>query len=104
MTASTAPLLRPMDATLDGYAWLPRMIDKSRAKRGGTIGSIVHPCPVDKRCLSRLGVDFSTFTEIVAGSASDGQVLAGLRRHGAAPAEDAWFDAVAYEEELQRAA
>jgi Domain of unknown function (DUF5069) len=100
----TAPLLRPMNATLDGYAWLPRMIDKSRAKRRGTLGSIVHPCPVDRRCLARLGVDFETFTEIVATSADDDEVLARLRRHGIASAEQAWFDAVAYEEELQRAA
>jgi hypothetical protein len=49
-----------MDATLNGYAWLPRMIDKSRAARAGT--------------------------------------------HGIASAADAWFDAVAYEDELQRAA
>jgi hypothetical protein len=93
-----------MDATLDGYAWLPRMIDKSRASRRGLLGSIVHPCPVDKRCLARLGVELSTFTEIVASSESDEGVLAGLRRHGIAPADEAWFDAVAYEEELQRAA
>ena len=104
MTASLTPLLRPMDATLDGYAWLPRMIDKSRAKHRGTLGSIVHPCPIDKRCLARLGVAFSAFTEIVAVSSTDEEVLAGLRRHGIAPAQDAWFDAVAYEEELQRAA
>jgi Domain of unknown function (DUF5069) len=93
-----------MDATLDGYAWLPRMIDKSRASLGGTLGSIVHPCPIDKRCLARLSVGFSTFTEIVAASASDEEVLARLRRHGIAPATEAWFDAVAYEDELQRAA
>ena len=104
MTGPPTPLLRPMDATLDGYAWLPRMIDKSRARRRGTLESIVHPCPVDKRCLARLGVAFSTFTEIVGASKTDDEVLAGLRRHGIATAEDAWFDAVAYEEELQRAA
>jgi Domain of unknown function (DUF5069) len=104
MTASLTPLMRPMDATLDGYAWLPRMIDKSRASRAGTLGSIVHPCPIDKRCLARLGVAFSTFTEIVAAAKTDDEVLAGLRRQGMAPAEDAWFDAVAYEEKLQRAA
>ena len=93
-----------MDATLDGYAWLPRMIDKARAKRSGTLGSIVHPCPVDKRCLAGLGVAFSTFTEIVGASKTDEEVLTGLRRQGIASAQDAWFDAVAYEEELQRAA
>ena len=90
-----------MDATLDGYAWLPR---KSRAKRARTLGSIVHPCPVDKRCLARLGVSLTTFTEIVGRSASDEEVLARLREHGIAPASEQWFDAVAYEEELQRAA
>jgi uncharacterized protein DUF5069 len=100
----TPLLLRPMDATLDGYAWLPRLIDKSRANRDGTLGSIVHPCPIDKRCLRRLGVGFATFTEIVAASATDDEVLARLRWHGIAAPREAWFDAVAYEEELQRAA
>jgi hypothetical protein len=98
------PVLRPMDATLNGYAWLPRMIDKSRAARAGTLGSIVHPCPIDKRCLSRLGVAFSTFTAIVAATPTDDHVLTGLLEHGIASAADAWFDAVAYEDELQRAA
>jgi hypothetical protein len=32
-----------MDATLDGYPWLPRMIDKARA---GTLGDYYrYPCP-----------------------------------------------------------
>jgi hypothetical protein len=104
MTAPATPVLRPMDATLNGYAWLPRMIDKSRAYSAGTLGPVVHPCPIDKRCLSRLGVAFSTFTAIVAASATDEEVLTGLREHGIASAGDAWFDAVAYEDELQRAA
>ena len=104
MMSPPSPLLRPMDATLNGYAWLPRMIDKSRAKRAGTLGSIVHPCPVDKRCLARLGVAFSTFTDVVATSRTDDVVLARLREHGIAPAAEQWFDAVAYEDELQRAA
>jgi hypothetical protein len=98
------PLLRPMDATLGGYAWLPRIIDKSRAARAGTLGDIVHPCPVDRRCLQRLGIDFATFTAIVAASATDDEVLAGLRAHGVASPEDQWFDAVAFEDQLQRRA
>ena len=93
-----------MDATLEGYAWLPRMIDKARAKRAGTLGDIVHPCPVDRRCLERLGIDFASFTAIVARSATDAHVMAGLRAYGVAPAADQWFDAVAFEDELQRAA
>jgi quercetin dioxygenase-like cupin family protein len=94
------PQLRPMDATLDGYAWLPRMIDKPRAARAGTLGDGVHPCPVDRRCLALLGIDFATFSEVVARSADDAEVLAGLRAAGIAPAAAAWFDAPAWEDAL----
>jgi quercetin dioxygenase-like cupin family protein len=95
------PDLRAMDATLDGYAWLPRMIDKSRAARAGTLGGAVHPCPVDRRCLALLGIDVETFGEVVARSAGDAEVLAGLRAAGIAAAEAAWFDAPAWEDALQ---
>ncbi|MCW2993034.1 MAG: hypothetical protein JWQ18_529 [Conexibacter sp.] len=96
--------LRPMDATLDGYAWLPRMIDKARAKRAGTLGTAVHPCPVDRRCLALLGIDVETFGEVVAraGDDDDAAVLDGLRAAGAASAQDAWFDAQAWEDALQQ--
>jgi quercetin dioxygenase-like cupin family protein len=89
-----------MDATLDGYAWLPRMIDKSRAARAGTLGDGVHPCPVDRRCLALLGIDFETFSDIVARSADDAEVLTGLRAAGLASAIAAWFDAPAWEDAL----
>jgi quercetin dioxygenase-like cupin family protein len=95
------PDLRPMDATLDGYAWLPRMIDKSRAARAGTLGGAVHPCPVDRRCLTLLGIDVETFGDVVARSADDAGVLAGLRAAGIPSAEAAWFDAPAWEDALQ---
>ena len=89
-----------MDATLDGYAWLPRMIDKSRAARAGTLGDGVHPCPVDRRCLALLGIGFETFSDVVARSADDAAVLAGLRAAGIASAAAAWFDAPAWEDAL----
>lgn len=95
------PELRPMDATLDGYAWLPRMIDKARAAQAGTLGDTVHPCPVDRRCLALLGIDVATFGAAVAAGADDGAVLAGLRAAGIASAEAAWFDALAWEDALQ---
>jgi quercetin dioxygenase-like cupin family protein len=95
------PQLRPMDATLDGYAWLPRMIDKSRAARAGTLGDAIHPCPVDRRCLALLGTDVETFGDIVARSADDAEVLAGLHAAGIASAQEAWFDALAWEDALQ---
>src|SRR3954454_18681363 len=95
------PQLRPMDATLDGYAWLPRMIDKSRAARAGTLGDAVHPCPVDRRCLALLGIDVESFGDIVARSGDDAEVLAELRAAGIASPEAAWFDAPAWEDALQ---
>jgi quercetin dioxygenase-like cupin family protein len=89
-----------MDATLDGYAWLPRMIDKSRAARAGTLGDAVHPCPVDRRCLALLGIDFETFSDVVARSTDDAEVLAGLHAAGIASAGAAWFDAPVWEDAL----
>jgi hypothetical protein len=80
------------------------MIDKARAKHAGTLGSYVHPCPVDRRCLQLLGVDAATFGAVVAACDTDDAVLAELRRRGIASARDAWFDAVAFEAQLQRAA
>lgn len=89
-----------MDATLQGYAWLPRMIDKARHKQAGTLGSFMHPCPVDKRCLSLLGIDAQQFGAVVAEQPTDDGVLDGLRALGIPSAQDAWFDAPAFEEEL----
>jgi hypothetical protein len=94
---------RPMDATLHGYAWLPRMIDKSAASRAGTLGHYVHPCPVDRRCLALLGLDAQAFGDVVARSATDDEVLDGLRALGIPSAEAAWFDAPAFEAQLQAA-
>ncbi len=92
---------RPMDAELEGYAWLPRMIDKSRAARAGTLGDLVHPCPIDARCLQRLGLGVAEFGDVVAANPDDASVLAALRARGIPDATDAWFDAEGYERELQ---
>jgi oxalate decarboxylase/phosphoglucose isomerase-like protein (cupin superfamily) len=90
-----------MDAELDGYAWLPRMIDKARAARAGTLGDAVHPCPVDRRTLKQMGVGFEDFTAVIARTTTDDEVLAELRALGAKPASEAWFDALAWEDALQ---
>ena len=94
--------MRPLEATLEGYAWLPRLIDKARAAKAGTLGDMVHPCPVDRRCMTLLGIDVTTLHRIVDREPTDAGVLAALRRHGIPPARDAWFDAPAFEAELQR--
>jgi hypothetical protein len=91
---------RPMDEELGGYAWLPRIIDKARAFDAGTLGSYVHPCPVDRRALELLDISPPRFREIASFAETAADVLAGLERAGARPAGEAWFDAVALEEEL----
>lgn len=93
-----------MDATLGGYPWLPRMIDKARAARAGTLGSYVHPCPVDRTCLASMWLDFDAFSAVIARTRTDAEVLGELRPLGIAPPAQAWFDPVAREEELQRGA
>jgi mannose-6-phosphate isomerase-like protein (cupin superfamily) len=90
-----------MDATLDGYVWLPRMIDKARAKRAGTLGDAVHPCPVDRRTLKHLGVRYADFRAIIGRTETDEEVLAELRALGIPSAQDAWFDVQAWEDALQ---
>jgi mannose-6-phosphate isomerase-like protein (cupin superfamily) len=92
-----------MDETLGGYLWLPRMIDKARAKQADTLGRFVHPCPVDRTLLGRMRVDYATFKRIIMSTQTDEEVLAALREvPGLATPENAWFDPVAREEELQR--
>jgi mannose-6-phosphate isomerase-like protein (cupin superfamily) len=97
----TSSPFRRMDATLEGYAWLPRMIDKARAARAGTLGDAVHPCPVDRRTLKQLGVSFEDFSAVIARTATDDEVLAELRALGIRSAPEAWFDALAWEDALQ---
>ena len=91
---------RPMDEELAGYAWVPRMIDKARAFDAGTLGDLVHPCPVDRKALGLLGIEAAAFREIASSARTAGDVLAGLEAAGARSAEEAWFDAPAFEEAL----
>jgi len=97
----TATSPRPLDAELDGYAWLPRMLDKARATVAGTAGDYLFGCPVDHTCLARLGVGPDVIVELVARHDSDEAVLAALRERGIPSAREAWFDAPAVEDELQ---
>ncbi len=89
-----------MEATLEGYGWLPRMIDKAAAARAGTLGTFTHPCPVDRRCLDLLGVGAREFGDIVERCATDAEVLSALRARGIPSAEEAHFDPVAFEDAL----
>ena len=91
-----------MGETLGGYPWLPRMIDKGRAAQAGTLGSMVHPCPVDRMCLARMRLDFDKFTAVIRSTRSDEEVLAGLRGLRIATPAQAWFDPIQREAELER--
>jgi len=93
---------RGLDAELEGYAWLPRMLDKARATVAGTAGSYQFGCPVDHTCMARLGVSPELVLDLVTRHADDRAVLDALRAHGIPPAAEAWFDGEAVEDELQR--
>src|SRR3954452_22442522 len=91
----------PLGCELDGYAWVPRMLDKARATLAGSAGSFMFGCPVDHTCMARLGVSPDRVLELAARHADDRLVLAELQADGIPPARDAWFDGPAVEDELQ---
>jgi mannose-6-phosphate isomerase-like protein (cupin superfamily) len=92
---------RPFGAELEGYAHLPRMLDKARATLAGTAGRFQFGCPVDHTCMARLGVAPALVLDLAARHADDRRVLQALRDHGIPSAREAWFDAQAVEDELQ---
>jgi mannose-6-phosphate isomerase-like protein (cupin superfamily) len=92
---------RAFGLELEGYAHLPRMLDKARATLAGTAGSYQFGCPVDHTCMARLGVTPELVLDLAARHADDRRVLERLRDHGIPSARDAWFDAVVVEDELQ---
>ena len=69
--------------TLDGIAWLPRLIDKARMSQSGSLGTYLFGhSPFDKALLARLGTSTDEFAAIVKGVTSDDEVLAKLRARG----------------------
>lgn len=92
---------RPMDASVGGYPWVPRMIDKARAASAGTLGAYYRfPCPIDAVCLARLGITAADFLDIATVDRSDEEIVERLHRIGAAPPALAAFDPVALNEQL----
>lgn len=92
---------RALGVELDGYAHLPRMLDKARATLAGTAGDYMFGCPVDHTCMARLGVTPELVLDLAGRYADDERVLDALREHGIPAAREAWFDPVAVEDELQ---
>jgi hypothetical protein len=92
---------RPMDARLGGYPWLPRMIDKARAARAGTLGSYYrYPCPIDAACLELLGINAVAFREIACQVLNERDVVCELSRAGAEVDALLSFDPVRLNAEL----
>jgi quercetin dioxygenase-like cupin family protein len=86
---------------LEGYAYLPRMFDKARAKLAGNADAPAFGCPLDHTCMARLQLYPETILELVANHGDDDRaILEGLRARGLPPADEAWFDATATEDEL----
>ena len=60
---------------IEGFAWLPRMIDKVRALNAGKIGDYTpFPCGGDKRFLSEAGVEADAFKAHVDAGKSDAEI------------------------------
>lgn len=97
----TAVEPEPFDCVLDGYAYIPRMLDKARATLAGTQGRYMFGCPVDHTCMARLGIAPELVLELAAAHDDDRDVLSALQAHGIPSAEDAWFDGQAVEDEVQ---
>jgi hypothetical protein len=60
---------------LGDWPWLPRMIDKARAKYYGDIGTYAHPCARDLSLLRDLGLTVDEFKEIIDTTDTDDEVL-----------------------------
>lgn len=64
---------------LGGIAWLPRLIDKTRAALAGTLGDYLYgQSPIDRELLRALGLGYRDFTQLVRDAADDEAVLAAL--------------------------
>jgi quercetin dioxygenase-like cupin family protein len=93
--------VRDYSDELDGYAYLPRMFDKARAKLAGDTDAPMFGCPLDHSCMARLRVYPDDVLELVRLHGDDDRaILAGLKEHGIPGPAEAWFDARGTEDEL----
>ena len=94
-------VVRDYGEELHGYAYLPRMFDKARAKLAGNTEAPPFGCPLDHSCMARLRVYPEDVLELVREHGDDDEaILAGLEEQGIPSAEETWFDAHATEDEL----
>jgi hypothetical protein len=84
MQQTSAPRVpRRWNVEVDGIKWLPRLCDKARMSRAGTLGTyLVGHSPVDYALLTRLGITTDEFVEIANTLPDDTSVLSALRARG----------------------
>ena len=84
MQQTSAPRVpRRWNVEVDGIKWLPRLCDKARMSRAGTLGTyLVGHSPVDYALLTRLGITTDEFVEIANTQPDDMSVLSALRTRG----------------------
>lgn len=71
---------RPKAAELGGIAWLPRAVDKVRAKlRGQLMDDFFYPCSGDRRFLKSIGMSVPEFFRLVRDATSDDAVVQALK-------------------------
>lgn len=70
---------RSARALLGGYALLPRMLDKGRAKIAGKNGEYHYDCPLDQRFKEFAGVDAEALYKELAAGKGDGEILAWIQ-------------------------
>jgi len=88
---------RRWNERLGGIPWLPRLIDKARAARSGTLGAYLFgQSPMDRSCLRALGLRHRDVATIVASAKNDDEVLAAIVAHNPNAVERgcAWGDRI----------
>jgi hypothetical protein len=60
---------------IQGFYWLPRLIDKVRAKQAGTLGVYTpYPCGADKRFLAHFGIETEALEAFINTGAADPEI------------------------------
>lgn len=74
---------RAKTAELGGIPWLPRAIDKVRAKlRGQLVDDFFYPCGGDRQFLEKIRMSPPDFFRLVRDSSSDEEILRKVKKQG----------------------
>jgi hypothetical protein len=76
---------RSMRVRLDGYAILPRVLDKCRALLVGKIGEYKFNCPLDQHFLKFTGIEAEALKAEVAKGLGDSEILAWVQSASSHP-------------------